>query len=810
MASPCNFHRFAVFTIICCFSLLSRTEAQDKKSMDVTIRDFSSSHPDMEANNEKKCKGLTRGIVEFELGTDRKPVHTKKKCPLSDVNNWFRDTKDNQRYCRKLELTKVVNTENTYQSFNENFFPLDDVGTERFVGGHDNKEHNFHFCMEMHTTFKYRGGEEFHFEGDDDVWVYMNGKLAVDLGGEHGKEKADIKLDDEAGKLEILPGNYYNFDFFFCERKTSQSHLFLTTSIDLLPPPPPGLNIADKNLNVIPKNDTITVYKGGDASVFNSVEIGVQKETVDCNDVSTQTKTKVAGDWTFAGKSLGNKSEISLDPNGFDAGVFPLKVKKGVEYQIFVKIVEMPKLSPVVFDPKGKNFEKLLEVKLSQAQKADIYYTTGSDDFSTSKWTKYNGKSVSLNTSVTLRAIAVKQGFLNSDITAETYVRDKPAAVGGYYLDLDGDGHIETAVIQFDGAYTKAPEEVKLLNPFTKKPIEGKISISSDTKTKTIKLSFDPLEFGTSFKEDKLATVMALPGEYEEQLVVMADSVSPVIVKAESFPISPGRTEPYLVIQFSEDIVFSGNINTVELNLQRGTTTISAQDIKVSRVESKSSSSIQVTFEATSPYPVTGDSLRMAATSTIKDKQGNTYESPKKSAVTGLPPKVAAEIRVEIDSAVTQSTLKDPSVIQTGAVILSEKSECLDCKANEPLSVRLPGIAPQEVHSIGPTWTIRTKYPFKYDLNIFDNLGQFITHVSGEIDQNSFSKLEKSNDSATVKLTILPITAKKDEFPNGAFIVKGNLETTAENYLGPNQEPVTVAKSRFSLFKRFGYVRKNF
>lgn len=199
-----------------------------------TIRDFSISHPDFQAFSNDVA---TPGLVQPTLGPDGKPVWTgnignpPQMTTEANFNQWYNDAPGvNMTF--QVELTLVP--EGGDQVFDDQtFFPIDGMGygDEGLTDGGGNP-HNFLFTTEIHTTFVYEPGQSFTFIGDDDLWMFVDGQLAIDLGGLHPAQSATANLDN----LGLNPGQMYPMDIFHAERRSTDSTFRIETTIGCFTP----------------------------------------------------------------------------------------------------------------------------------------------------------------------------------------------------------------------------------------------------------------------------------------------------------------------------------------------------------------------------------------------------------------------------------------------------------------------------------------------------------------------------------------------------------------------------------------------
>lgn len=109
------------------------------------------------------------------------------------------------------------------------FFPIDG---QLYGNSGGLPDHNFHFTYEIHGKFIYDAdaGQFFKFIGDDDIWVFINGKMVIDLGGIHKAEEQYV----DCNRLGFADGEIYTLAFFFAERNRTFSNFRMTTNLPLV------------------------------------------------------------------------------------------------------------------------------------------------------------------------------------------------------------------------------------------------------------------------------------------------------------------------------------------------------------------------------------------------------------------------------------------------------------------------------------------------------------------------------------------------------------------------------------------------
>ena len=122
------------------------------------------------------------------------------------------------------------------------FYPLENLGYEQpglltATSKVNNGAKNGGFTLHGESQFVYNKASKlyFTFTGDDDVYMYINGTLALDLGGAHGRNSKTVNLNDlDATKYGLKEGQVATFTFFYMERCSDASTFGIKTNMELV------------------------------------------------------------------------------------------------------------------------------------------------------------------------------------------------------------------------------------------------------------------------------------------------------------------------------------------------------------------------------------------------------------------------------------------------------------------------------------------------------------------------------------------------------------------------------------------------
>jgi fibro-slime domain-containing protein len=225
--------------------------------LDMVIRDFRAG-PDFEAAYLGDV--VRRQLVQPVLGPDNKPVFKsgigcpwKEGTPLDcdtwmtftpvitsadTFKQWYNTTDGvNMEFKKQIDLVESPPGSGQYVYDTSAFFPLGPNEGFGITPPGNQLKQNFLFTTEIHVQFGYAKGQKFTFRGDDDLWIFINKRLALDLGSLHLAAEGTIDFDAQAAALGIAPGQTYAMDIFHAERHTNGSNFKVTTNISCFSPP---------------------------------------------------------------------------------------------------------------------------------------------------------------------------------------------------------------------------------------------------------------------------------------------------------------------------------------------------------------------------------------------------------------------------------------------------------------------------------------------------------------------------------------------------------------------------------------------
>lgn len=176
-----------------------------------TLRDFFVSHADFAVPNGDDVQQLVHGT----LGADGKPVFfpmsaTSTVAGPASFNGWWRDTPGVPS--RPVNFFMGQGTDaGVFHFGSTQFYPVD-------RGSGPDPDPNRNFTWELHESMRYQPGTVLGFASADDLWVFYNGQLVVDLGGVHSRQSFALSLTELAPQLGLAAGQSYPLDLFYAHR----------------------------------------------------------------------------------------------------------------------------------------------------------------------------------------------------------------------------------------------------------------------------------------------------------------------------------------------------------------------------------------------------------------------------------------------------------------------------------------------------------------------------------------------------------------------------------------------------------------
>lgn len=205
---------------------------------------------------------------------------------LTNIDNYklnFSRTGDTYKLTNVLDATgKNANSNYTGSS---NFFPLNNASSVKTnAEDRENGRNNVYFGMRYDFTFTlgdYNGPLNYTFNGDDDLWVFLDGQLVLDDGGIHGAIEKSVNIKNALG-TNPDKSETHQITVLYMERGGNESNCSMNFTIPNLTP----INYQEAqkmNVEFTKQNSNNQALAGAKFTVVDDNKISLGTFTSDAN-----------------------------------------------------------------------------------------------------------------------------------------------------------------------------------------------------------------------------------------------------------------------------------------------------------------------------------------------------------------------------------------------------------------------------------------------------------------------------------------------------------------------------------------------